>query len=170
MIFGSNKGMSKIPLFAIFRILGQIREFSLIWSSLIWSHDCRKFSKKFPYLFWKTKSELVDWLLLLGENELDMSPVWFDISDVIVSWLDVSSSGTLKCIWFWFCVSCAIVAFFSWIVRLICSISKRIDSRFGSIWSNFTFLNFGIISGVTFEKVPLACQAPVLAGRFDDAA
>ena len=35
LIFGSNKGMSKIPLFAIFRTLGQIREFSLIWS-----HDC----------------------------------------------------------------------------------------------------------------------------------
>ena len=36
----SNKGMFKIPLFAILLILGQIRE-----NSLIWSHHCiRKFS------------------------------------------------------------------------------------------------------------------------------
>ena len=36
----SNKGMFKIPLFAILVILGQIRENSLIWSSLIWSTHC----------------------------------------------------------------------------------------------------------------------------------
>ena len=36
----SNEGMFEIPLFAIFAILCQIRENSLIWSSLIWSHHC----------------------------------------------------------------------------------------------------------------------------------
>ena len=36
----SNKGIIKIPLFAILLILGQIRENSLIWSSLIWSLHC----------------------------------------------------------------------------------------------------------------------------------
>ena len=36
----SNKGMFGIPLFAILAILCQIRENSLIWSSLIWSHHC----------------------------------------------------------------------------------------------------------------------------------
>ena len=36
----SNKGMSKILLFAILSISCQIRENSLIWSSFIWSHDC----------------------------------------------------------------------------------------------------------------------------------
>ena len=37
---GSNKGTFKIPLFAVFEISCQIRENSLIWSSLIWSHHC----------------------------------------------------------------------------------------------------------------------------------
>ena len=32
--------MFEIPLFAIFEILSQIRENSLIWSSLIWSTHC----------------------------------------------------------------------------------------------------------------------------------
>ena len=32
--------MFEIPLFAILAILCEIRENSLIWSSLIWSHHC----------------------------------------------------------------------------------------------------------------------------------
>ena len=43
----SNKGIFEIPLFAILAILCQIRENSLIWSSLIWSHHCNKLSNNF---------------------------------------------------------------------------------------------------------------------------
>ena len=47
-----NRGKSKIPLFAILSISCQIRENSLIWSSLIWSHDC---TTKFLFLELKKK-------------------------------------------------------------------------------------------------------------------
>ena len=58
MIFGHlikslrpNKGKSEIPLFAILSVVCQIRETSLIWSSLILSHDC---IIKFITSFYKT--------------------------------------------------------------------------------------------------------------------
>ena len=52
----SNKGIFKIPLFAILLIWGQIRENSLIWSSLIWSHHCTSSGKIVGLHFssWKT--------------------------------------------------------------------------------------------------------------------
>ena len=52
--------MFEIPLFAIFEILSQIRENSLIWSSLIWSTHCNQKSKYFWNYFLAVHVDQID--------------------------------------------------------------------------------------------------------------
>ena len=75
--------MFEIPLFAILAISGQIRENSLIWSSLIWSHHCTSITVRFKNFRVENFRYLLKTFEIFEIHDLYQGVKTFEVFDIL---------------------------------------------------------------------------------------